>query len=406
VSFVSFVSFVSGFTGSSLCVLLALLVTACSRPQPNAAAWSPDAAAAYLDRRAEWWTHWKSAARDHGTFCISCHTTLPYALSRAALRDRVRDPQPCDIERTLLDNVVARVRRWNEVAPYYTDRDGRADVKARESRGTESILNAVILAWRDARAGRLSDDTRAALDDMWALQVADGEHEGAWPWLQFGLDPWEGTDGQYYGAALAALAVGAAPEQYSSSVAIQEKLGRLRAYLTRDYSKQPLSNRVVFLWASTKLTALSNPELRAGAVKEILGRQQWDGGWSLRSTARPWATSDPYATGLVVFVLLQTNLPRDTVQVQKAVSWLMRTQNKTEGFWRSDSLNKRRDPASDVGRFMSDAATAFAVLALAGSESGQVRDTVSGQEAGVAVDHLHLQRPSLQKGDVAEHAHR
>jgi squalene-hopene/tetraprenyl-beta-curcumene cyclase len=52
-------------------------------------------------------------------------------------------------------------------------------------------------------------------------------------------------------------------------------------------------------------------------------------------------------------------------QIDKGMAWLKRNQDQS-GAWLCTSINKRRDPASDAGRFMSDAATAYSVLALCG----------------------------------------
>ena len=149
------------------------------------------------------------SARDHGTFCVSCHTALPYALSRPALRVALAEQGPSINERRLIEDVTERVRLWKDVGPYYSDQG--YDHKTAESRGTESVLNALILAGHDAQSGQLSDDTRAAFDNMWALQQTTGENAGSWLWLQFDQEPWEGNDSAYYGAALAAIAVGTAP---------------------------------------------------------------------------------------------------------------------------------------------------------------------------------------------------
>ena len=57
------------------------------KPETKTAnSWDPNAAAAYLDQRQSWWMEWPRAQRDHETVCVSCHTAVPYALSRSALR--------------------------------------------------------------------------------------------------------------------------------------------------------------------------------------------------------------------------------------------------------------------------------------------------------------------------------
>lgn len=365
--------------------LLTAVTTACSAPAPGvrSSTWSPKAAATYLDYRADWWSGWNGAALDRGTFCISCHTALPYALARPVLRNALTEAGPSKEERMLIEDVQKRVRLWNEIGPYYSD--SGYDHKSAESRGTESVLNALILASYDSRLGQLSNDTRTAFNNMWSLQQSNG----AWNWLQFDQEPWEANDSPYFGATLAAIAVGTAPGNYQSNPAIQNNLKLLRDYLARTSAAQSTINRVCLLWASTKLPGLLNSEQQQAIIKETLRRQQKDGGWRLASVAwrrNGWSIksllnmwlredgtplegkSDGVATGLISYVLQEAGVPRDNPQLQRGISWLMTNQNPQEGFWPASSVNKKKSRTSDTGRFMSDAATAYSVLALTDNE--------------------------------------
>jgi squalene-hopene/tetraprenyl-beta-curcumene cyclase len=349
-----------------------------ARPdQPEAkisTSWDQKTAAAYLDQRAAWWMAWPKAARDHETFCVSCHTAVPYAISRPALRRPLAEEAPSANERRLLENVTKRVRLWKEVAPFYSDAD-RGAYKTVESRGTESVLNALILAANDAQRGQLTNDARMALDNMWAEQQTTGSKKGAWSWLRFANEPWEADDSDFYGATLAAIAAGTAPGNYLTRAEIQNNLTMLREYLNRESAAQPAINRVALLWASAKLPGLLEPQQQKAFLKEILDKQQPDGGWSLSSLVGGWkrndgtpqeGKSDGYATGLIAFALQQAGISRENPQEKQALAWLAANQNKTEGFWLAYSLNKNEAHHLSPGTalFMNDAATAYAVLAL------------------------------------------
>ena len=339
-----------------------------------ASSWDQRAAAAYLDRRQEWWMQWPKAQRDHETFCVSCHTAVPYALSRSALRNALGEQFLSANEQRLLDNVAKRVRLWKEVAPFYSDAD-RGAYKSVESRGTESILNALILAARDVESGQLSNDTRAALDNMWAEQQTSGNKRGAWLWLRFNNEPWEADDSDYYGATLAAIAVGTAPDNYRSASEIQDNLKLLREYLNRESAAQKPINRVSLLWAAAKMPGLIEPDRKKAILTELLAKQLPDGGWSLSSLTGDWkrsdgtpqeAKSDGYATGLITFALQQAGVSSENAQLKRALSWLTANQDKTEGSWLAYSVNKNKEHhlSPETALFMNDAATAYAVLAL------------------------------------------
>ena len=362
---------------------------------PERQGWNPAGAAKYLDERMEvWFANAKKLKTGHGeTACVSCHTTVPYVLSRSVLRREMHVTIQTPQEVRQFEEVTRRVETYGAHQLLY-DSD---ESKKSQSRGTEAVLNALILARNDAEQNRrdTSESTRKAFQELWATQRADG----AWDWLDFGLEPYESVDAAYHGAALAALAIGTAPA-YSTSQAIDKTVGidKLRGYLKENYSKQSLFNRVWALLASIRLNDVLTRAQRKELITEIESRQRGDGGWSLETlgtwkwdkSSAPFrapgtldasllAKSDGYGTGLAVYALRESGIRLNHPSVRKGLRWLRANQQDAEvskrtcSAWRAHSLNFEREHGGNKGEplrrmFMSDAATAFAVLALVGSE--------------------------------------
>jgi squalene-hopene/tetraprenyl-beta-curcumene cyclase len=347
-------------------------VLAADKPAGTAPDWSPKAAAQYLDSREVWWQGWDRAHKDHGTLCVSCHTQASYALARPALRSQVREHALSAPEQVMLASVEKRVREWKDVQPFYSDAVYGTG-KEVESRNAESVLNAIILDSYDVPEGKLSERTRMAFANAWALQSKSGPDAGAWVWQNFDYTPWESRESQYHWAAMMALAVAGAPDNYGGDAKIAANLIALRGYLQSHYDAQPLVNKLVAMWAAKFFPGVMTHEQKDALVDEVIRLQHEDGGWSLaelgtwkRRDNTPLETrSDGYATGLVVLVLEEGPVNANKkAHVERGLAWLKANQDKSTGAWPAWSLNKNRDPNSDVGKFMSDAATSYAVLAL------------------------------------------
>jgi squalene-hopene/tetraprenyl-beta-curcumene cyclase len=250
---------------------------------------------------------------------------------------------------------------YDEVRRFFEDRVAAWDIGGKPRTRAEVMAIGVVLAFADAQTtGKLQPLTRAALDRAWTLQRKDG----AWDWDKCNWPPMEHDD--YYGATFVAIGVGIAPDSYAQTDKARAGLARLREYFQKTPAPD-LHHRAMLLWASTKVDGLISPQQQAAAVQQLRAKQHEDGGWSLPSLG-DWkrhdgsyndknALSDGYATGLIIYVLRQAGVPTDDPAVQRGVAWL-RSHQRESGRWFTFS------PSNDGPHYLSNAGTAFAVLAL------------------------------------------
>lgn len=376
---------------TTLALGLTALLTVSAAQRPADPDWDRAAAARYLDARMDqWWAKAKTLRTGTGQAkCLSCHTAIPYAMARPLLRFGMGVAEPTAHETRVIDTVRLRVAHTGDSAPFYE----HTEAKKVESRGVEAVLNAFVLTQHDAqgRSSQPSDVTRTAMARLWATQRADG----AWDWLDFGLEPYETTEAVYHGATLAAMAAGTSPgKNASTDAAGTAGVAKLRAFLHDRLATQSRFNKAWALLAASYLPGVLSPAERQAVIDDLVSAQHSDGGWSLaelgawhwsktgEGAAAPGTTdaallakSDGYATGLVVYALKLSGQPVTSPAIAKGRTWL-RTQQQPErpgdvawAPWRAHSLNFDREHGGEKGEpwrrmFMSDLATAFAVLAL------------------------------------------
>jgi hypothetical protein len=294
-----------------------------------------------------------------GGACISCHTSLPYALVEPLL------PGSYSAYTDLIENVDNRVLTWSENTAWYSDEklvetaalsgmpaEILVDLlDAQDSRGVEAVLNALIRTTHNAYAGSEAEpETRQAFENMWAEQIQTGPAAGRWHWIQVNLVPWEVADSDLWGASLACVAAGIFPE-----LAPPDNLQLLHDTLRGAAADEEVSLHVksAVLWCDAEAggsvlrdgaeLGMSAPRGDAAGriAADLMNVQRDDGGWALRDLG-PWTgwegsradccaereiRSDAYATGFVTLALARNRSllgDEGAHRLDDAVAWIER----------------------------------------------------------------------------------
>ena len=309
-----------------------------SAKEPMAAEFSAEKAARYLDRSALNWVKTKK--------CATCHTNLFYMIARPALRRIL--PDSGEVRGFYEDYLKVR---WRKDGPT-------------EAAGFWPIVVGTGLTFNDAQTtGKQSDAARGVLDLMWKVQRADG----GWNWPDCDYAPMEIDD--HYGVTIAALTVGIAPGGYAETPKARAGIEKIRVYFKNNPPKS-LHHRAMLAWCSVRIDGIMTEEERQRTLAELLALQLEDGGWSTSGFLTDWKglarsdgkpldtkTSDGYGTGLVMVIARELGLPADDARLRRGVGWI-RAHQRESGKWFTKS------PVKDAGNLISNAGSAYVVLAL------------------------------------------
>lgn len=317
-----------------------------NRPdEPFRQTFSMEAAVRFLDTAA---LNWQQERK-----CFACHSDYAFFIARPLISWKV--PAHAQL-RSKLEYLAEHPRD----VKYYV---------------TEGVMVASVLAQNDAlTTGKLHPVTRRALDRMWTLQRADGGFD----WMKYNQPPSEVDD--HYGATVAAIGAGVAPDQYRDMPAARAGLEKIRHYF-RNHPPTQLHHRAMKLLASLHVEGILTHAERQQVVTDLFALQKADGGWGVgtmgdweRSDGKPRDTqsSDGYGTGFAVHVLRQAGVPASDPRIQQGIAWL-KTHQRASGRWFTRSMWK------DSQHFISHDGTAYAIRALA--ECGE-RGSSGELEAG------------------------
>ena len=315
--------------------------------EPIRKSFSLSAAKDYLAKGSQAWTEKRN--------CVSCHTNGTFMQLAPTLGPMFKEQVEQHRKFFVLES--SKFKR----APATAIRSGL--------KPTQLAYVANGLAAYDEVQGKLSAETKEALDLMLTVQSEDGSYSNldCWP-------PFESSS--YHGATVAAMALVTAPGYLSQvSEAQQKQIDVLQNYLQK--TKPPHDyGRLLLLQVGIKWKGLISDELQQETIAMILKHQQKDGGWAMRTFATPetWGggsrkdklnaepnkdapASDGHQTGLAIMLLRESGTPADHPAIQAGIKWIKSNQRES-GRWWTRSLN------TDGPHFITYSGTFYPLRAL------------------------------------------